>query len=344
MTIPRRVGGARPKALRIEGEPLFAESRLDALPHGPVVLTPASGALDPVAAVAATRDALLSHLRQTGAVLLRACGVDGPGTFEAIVHGLAGDALHYGERSSPRSLVGGHVYTSTDYPADQAIPLHNENSYAHQWPMTIAFFCETPAAEGGETPIADVRRVLARLSAPTRQAFSDRQVRYTRNYAEGLGLSWAHVFRTADRAEVEAFCREAGYDAEWGPGDRLRTRRRAPAIRQHPVTGDAIWFNHALFFHAASLPSVLRDALRAQLPEDEWPHSTSFGDGSPIPVEMLAEIRDAYDAETWRFPWQRGDVLLLDNMLVAHARAPYRGARRVLVCMAEPRVDDGRGL
>ena len=40
--------------------------------------------------------------------------------------------------------------------------------------------------------------------------------------------------------------------------------------------------------------------------------------------------------------WQEVDVLLLDNMLVAHGRAPYTGARAILVGMAEPYSVDKR--
>jgi len=36
------------------------------------------------------------------------------------------------------------------------------------------------------------------------------------------------------------------------------------------------------------------------------------------------------------FPWQPQDVMLLDNMLTAHGRAPFKGSRRILVAMAEP--------
>lgn len=35
------------------------------------------------------------------------------------------------------------------------------------------------------------------------------------------------------------------------------------------------------------------------------------------------------------FPWQTGDVLMLDNMLTAHAREPFQGPRKVVVAMAE---------
>jgi alpha-ketoglutarate-dependent taurine dioxygenase len=340
MTQTRRIGGSRPQAIRADANALFLESRLPELSSAPVVLTPASAPLDPIPAAAANRIALREHLQRTGAVLLRGCGVESSAQFEALVETVAGAALRYTERSSPRSLVGGHVYTSTDYPPDQPILLHNENAYAHQWPMIIAFFCETPAEEGGETPIADVRRVYARLPDRVRQAFETRQIRYVRNYAEGLGLPWTRVFQTTRRDDVEAFCTRAGYEFEWRGGDRLRTRRTAPAVRRHPITGELVWFNHALFFHVTSLPLGVRDTLRQQLDEEDWPHQTTFGDGTPIPDDMLADIRAAYDAETLRFSWQKGDVLLLDNMLVAHARAPFRGARRVLVCMADPYTDD----
>ena len=41
-------------------------------------------------------------------------------------------------------------------------------------------------------------------------------------------------------------------------------------------------------------------------------------------------------AEEKVFSWQaEADLLLVDNMLVAHARNPYVGNRSVLVCMGE---------
>ena len=104
----------------------------------------------------------------------------------------------------------------------------------------------------------------------------------------------------------------------------------------HPQTGDRVWFNHAAFFHISTLEPAVRDALRAQFAEEDLPNQTYYGDGTPIEDTPLEAIRGAYYAETIKFPWQPGDVLVLDNMLAAHGRTPYVGPRKTLVGMATP--------
>jgi alpha-ketoglutarate-dependent taurine dioxygenase len=165
---------------------------------------------------------------------------------------------------------------------------------------------------------------------------------YMRNYGDGLGLPWAQVFQTTDRAAVEDYCRRAAIEFEWKDHGRLRTRQIRPAVRTHPDTGESIWFNHLLFFHITSLSPSVRDAITSGVAEDDLPFNTFYGDGTPIEPEVLTEIRDAYDAETVTFPWQFGDVLMLDNMLVAHGREPFSGPRKVVVAMTDP-VDAREG-
>jgi alpha-ketoglutarate-dependent taurine dioxygenase len=105
---------------------------------------------------------------------------------------------------------------------------------------------------------------------------------------------------------------------------------------RHPRTGEEVWFNHATFFHVTTLEPAIRESLLGEFEEDEFPTNSFYGDGSPIETSALDELREIYRQETVTFPWDRGDVLLLDNMLVAHGRAPYVGPRNVLVGMAEP--------
>src|SRR5204863_6049988 len=139
-----------------------------------------------------------SKLATVGAVLFRGFKEQTIGDFEQMLKLVAGDLLEYSYRSTPRTQVSGKIYTSTEYPAHQTIPLHNEMSYTRSCPMVLGFFCVQPAASEGETPIADSRKVFGRISPEVRQRFENKQVRYVRNYGPGLDLSWQEVFQTDD--------------------------------------------------------------------------------------------------------------------------------------------------
>jgi hypothetical protein len=69
--------------------------------------------------------------------------------------------------------------------------------------------------------------------------------------------------------------------------------------------------------------------------EENLAYNTYYGDGTPIDDSIIAEIREAYRQETILFPWQHGDLLMLDNMLVAHGRSPFVGPRKILVAMGD---------
>jgi alpha-ketoglutarate-dependent taurine dioxygenase len=202
--------------------------------------------------------------------------------------------------------------------------------------MRILFCCTSPPEQGGETPIADCRGVYRRIDPVVRRRFAEKGWRYVRNFGDGFGLSWETVFQTSDRAAVDAYCRQHGIAAEWRGDGRLRTSAVRPAVVKHPSTGEMVWFNHATFFHVSTLPEPVREELLAEFAVEDLPANSYYGDGSPIEAETLDHLRAAYEAETVRFPWRQGDLLLLDNMMVAHGRAPYKGPRKILVAMAEP--------
>ncbi|SMD26929.1 Taurine dioxygenase, alpha-ketoglutarate-dependent [Kibdelosporangium aridum] len=277
---------------------------------------------------------LLSHLDRTGAVLLRGFGVPDVDAFRRAVTSATPDLLDYEEPSTPRTELSGRVFTSTEYPADQQIPLHNEMSYRRSWPQYLWFWCGVAAETGGATTLADYRRVLDRLSDPVREAFASRNVMYERNYNTGFDLTWQHVFRTEDRAELADRLREQGIEFEWLDDDRLRTREVVEGVLTHPRTGVASWFNQANLFHPSALPPDVRAALHDALGEDGMPRNARFGDGTPIPDDMLDEIRAAIDAETVRPPWCAGDVLVVDNQSIAHGRESFTGPRQVCVAMS----------
>ena len=329
MSVKAKPAAISPNAL-VSSDFLYPNTRL------PVVFQPAVRDLDGCAWVREHRQEILEKLAKAGAVLFRGFDIDTVAQFQAFTRSLCPTLIEYGERSSPRTKVDDGVYTSTDHPADQPILLHNEQSYTLHWPMKILFGCLQPSLTGGCTPIADSRKILRRLRPQTVEKFRSLQIMYMRNYGDGLGLHWSEVFQTRDKSEVERYCRESAIEFEWKPNDRLRTRQVRPAVRTHPETGEESWFNHMLFFHITSLPPNVRDAMLSGLSEEEFPFNTFYGDGSTIEPEVLDEVREAYANETLAFPWQKGDLLMADNMLVAHGRQPYTGPRKIMVAMAEP--------
>jgi alpha-ketoglutarate-dependent taurine dioxygenase len=270
-----------------------------------------------------------------GLVLLRGFDVlDGNG-LDRVMTLLFGRSMDYLFRSTPRTAVGGRVFTATEYPNNHAIPMHSELSYHRDWPRYLIFGCVQPAARGGQTPIADLGAVTQRLGNQRVARFAERQVLYVRNYGHNVDLPWQTVFQTDDRGEVERYCATYGITCEWRE-DGLRTRHIAQGVVS-PIKGGApVWFNQAHLFHLSALPEEVREALVELFGHDSLPRHAFYGDGEPIADLEIAAINDAFDAERFSFDWQAGDALLVDNMRFAHGRMPYEGKRRVLVAMASP--------
>jgi alpha-ketoglutarate-dependent taurine dioxygenase len=283
------------------------------------------------------REQVDQAIASRGGVLLRGLGIDSAAVFNQIVTAFSPELLDYVNRSTPRTKLGGKLYTATEYPADKTIPLHNESSYADVWPARIFFYSAVVAMSGGNTPVADSRRVYQGIDAAVRERFERLGVMYVRNYTPGIDLPWQEVFQTDQPSAVEDFCQQHDIVWRWhgnGPGPELTTFQRRPASLTHPVTGEPVWFNQAHLFHLSALAPAEQQSLVAELGTDHLPRNAFYGDGSPIELDLLAHVREVYAREAVVFQWQRGDVLLLDNLLFAHGRTSFNGPRKVVVAMA----------
>lgn len=273
-------------------------------------------------------------LRDNGALLIRGLRIPSSRLFGEVLTTLFGEELvQYQYRSTPRTELRGNVYTATEYHADQVIPQHNENAYSNQWPTRIGFLCVQPAESGGATPIGDSRLIYDRLPPAVRERFERKGVLYVRNFSD-IDLPWTEVFQTDDRQQVERYCLDNDIAFEWLPNNGLRTRQVNPAVIEHPVSGDKLWFNQAHLYHPSNLDPAVERSLREVMGEVELPKNTYYGDGSPIDRDDLQLIRDLYERTKVAFPWQKNDLMLLDNMLYTHGREAYSGSRQVLVGMA----------
>ena len=305
-----------------------------------IVEAPAGAGCGPSTLLAWCRgnaSAVRAALLREGAILFRGFGTADRADFAHFARAIGGSLGEYVGGNSPRTRLEAGVYTSTEYPARLPISLHNELSFAAEWPALIMFGCLQPAEQGGETPLADGRRVLRTLPGPIVEAFARRGVMYLRHLhgGQGLGPSWRQVFQSDDRSAVERLHRGSFHSFQWTSNGGLRLTSIRRAIIEHPDTGETVWFNQAEQFHPSGLGGTLGARLRAAYAEreDQLPQNARFGDGTEIPETMLHTIRAALDAERVLFVWHQGDLLLVDNRLILHGRMPYTGERLVLVAM-----------
>jgi alpha-ketoglutarate-dependent taurine dioxygenase len=326
---------SRRSAISLSQEELVGMSYLDSEQKFPLLIQPQVENLNLITWAEHNRALIEAQLLKHGAILFRGFEIDSVSKFEQFTRAISPQLLDYRERAAPRLEVGNNIYTSTEYPPDQRIPLHHEMSYSHNWPMKLWFYCVQPAEQGGATPIADDQLVFQRLSPRIKETFMRKGVMYTRNYGDGFDLPWQDVFQTTDKAAVEMYCRQAHTEFEWKDGNRLRTRQVRQVLATHPKTGATVWFNHAHMFHVSNLEPAARAALITEFTEEYLPRNAYYGDGSVIEDSILEEIRETYRRSAVSFEWQKKDVLMLDNILASHGRDRFAGARKILVAMAE---------
>ncbi|MFD0895190.1 TauD/TfdA family dioxygenase [Luteolibacter ambystomatis] len=279
--------------------------------------------------------ARLRQLRlQHGALLFRGFGFEALQDFQTFVSAFTSLQTYQGG-ASRRTKVEGLVYTSTDMAAHYEISQHHESAYTPAMPAIIGFLCGLPSETGGETPLADARRVTARLPEELKARFEEKGLLYLNNLPNhfGFGKTWQAQFESGDRDEVEAKLRENGYEWEWKADGSLRTVLRCAALLPHPETGRKLWINQADHWHPSGLSNGTRAKLAEVLAEEDFPMNVTYGDGSVIAESDLELVRGIVREETTQFTWQKGDVLICDNFLVSHGRRSFTGERKVYVAL-----------
>lgn len=335
MNIRSMQGARQRRAIDVSDLSAVRIGRLDDDPRTPWLIEPTQPDVDLVAWAGSGGSAEVDRLLlDRGAVLFRGFSLERAEEFERVAAALTTE-LYGGYGDLPREGGTEKIYKSTPYPKNLPILFHSESSHLPTWPTRISFFCITPAESGGETPLADQREIARRLEPEVLAEFERKGLTYVRNFS-GLDVSWQQFFGTEARAAVERTCQEGGMEPAWRDGgDSLRVFQHVRGVRDHPVTGEQLFFNQIQLHHPHYLPEETRESLRAMVDGDEdLPRNVTFGDGSPISDEVAEHVLQTYWDTCVMFPWEKGDVISLDNMLQAHARMPFTGDRAVAVAMA----------
>ncbi len=282
-----------------------------------------------------------------GGLLFRNCPVTNENDFAALIEGLdVGKFMNYIGGDSPRNKIREGVYTSTEAPPSIKIPLHNEFSFVNKFPKHIFFYCHVAPQDKGETIIGDARKIYNDIDASVRERFNTKGLRYVSRYfyknnfmrfiAQNSHKSWIDVFETNEKSEVERLCKENDFQLKWTKNDWLQMSHDRPATLTHPMTKENIWFNQAHLYDFNPKFLGWGRYLGTKLVycrKYTKLHEVFFGDGTSIPRQDLYHIMDVLDSNTIAFPWQRGDVMVLDNILTMHGRATFTGKRKILTAM-----------
>ncbi|GHF37111.1 syringomycin biosynthesis enzyme [Kitasatospora xanthocidica] len=275
-----------------------------------------------------------AEVEASGAVLLRGSGVASPADLAAVTAALGIEPMAEREGFAPRDRHGETVYSASHWPADAPMCMHHEQSYAAEVPGLMVFGCLTAPDRGGRTMLADSQQVLRALPAGLVEPFRRDGWLLLRSYQD-VGVPWTDAFGTEDRALVDAYCAAEGIRQEWFDGG-LRTAQRRAAVVAHPRTGVPGWFNQIAFLNELTMDPVIREYLLDQYGPTGLPFTTAHGDTTPIDAGTVEAVNAAYDAAAFGESWRDGDVLVVDNIRMAHSREPYEGPREVAVVLGDP--------
>ena len=279
---------------------------------------------------------IYNHLAKHGAILYRGFQINDINELELIATSLSFTCDTYVGGDSPRTKLTQKVYTSTEYPADQIIALHNEMSFSNKYPRYLLFYCEVPSLYGGETPLADNRELYRLLPSDLVEKYRNKKLKYIMNLHNGYGIgkSWQDVFETNSKAEVERILKKRGISYQWELNENLRISEIVQPVICHPKTNEWIFISQAHQWHPSNLDINTYESLLSIMPETEFYHYVCHANNEPLDIYDLNLTRQIIDEIKVTAPWFRNDILLIDNLLVMHGRNPYQGERKIRLILA----------
>jgi alpha-ketoglutarate-dependent taurine dioxygenase len=291
--------------------------------------------------IRAHRPRLDDLIVEYGGIVLRGFPVDSAQAFSRFADQFPAYERGYVGGGAPRQKLAEKVLESTRMVETFKIPLHTEMSYMRRYPPRIAFFAKTSARTGGETIIGSMLDFMGELPPDLIARLRTRKVRSVRNYAPASDaaapqivrhsddIRWNDVFGTSDRQAVDRICADLGIEPVWQDDGSLSVVEETDPLTRHPRTGDLIYRNnlHNNYTYGDG-DTASRFKARAAHPAGMY-----LDDGSPLPEADADAVNAAFERVELAWRWRDRDIMILDNLLVAHGRNPFEGPREVMVAL-----------
>ncbi|KAK4888718.1 hypothetical protein LTR27_012416 [Elasticomyces elasticus] len=317
-------------------------------PHQPATVSPLAlrstqqqdnpvtldGAVQAIKALQAQGGILTQKLATHGTLLFRGLPVYTAHDFSKFAHAFGFQAHEIIGIVVNRPELAPNVAPANEAPPTTLIGSHNESPQVPHAPEYIFFYCHKAPEVGGETPISSSLELFYRVQQELpdfttelaqKGILSSVTYKVEKQHSAGSTLRQAFGKEIVDgddaatkRAKIEAqiarYCRGEHTTWEWqDDGNTLTVVHRLSAIRTQPGTNLP-----SLFTNLAAYYKLLMAGGKA-------PRVQTFGDGTPVPGDVLKRVAEITDEIKVLHKWQEGYVLVYDNVIAQHGRQPWVG-------------------
>ncbi|EST05998.1 Taurine catabolism dioxygenase TauD/TfdA [Kalmanozyma brasiliensis GHG001] len=135
---------------------------------------------------------------------------------------------------------------------------------------------------------------------------------------------------------------ERGFSWTWLPDGSINVFQRVPGIRIHPTLGKPAYFNNVgnrysySKEHGCLQPPHYSEVKKDFFPPPSFPlplEDESGAEDEPIPLDEMEEALRWTEKLQAHVEWELGDVLVIDNLAVQHARTPWTGPRKLVASL-----------
>ena len=158
---------------------------------------------------------------------------------------------------------------------------------ASKFPQNLWFYSNIVAKKGGQTTIANSKKIYDQIDAKIKKDFEKNKIMYIRRYGYGLDLSWSRTFNTKNKAKVSNHCKKNKIKLKWIDRDKLLTWQINNFSLFNPVIKSKIWLNQAHVFHRSNYDKTTKLLFNKVLGKNNFPRDTKFGNGKDIPLSYL---------------------------------------------------------